>query len=70
MFKHLFSRPKPEQPDQLRLLQERTRQRQREAFLRLKEEGKLSLYGYKPPKDTDLQRTFNAARSQLTRSQS
>lgn len=52
---------------ELEALQERTRQRQRQEFLRLKAEGKLALGGYLPPKDTDLQRTFAAARSQLAR---
>lgn len=60
---------KHEPLDEWREMQRRTLQRQREASERLRAEGKHVLYGYTPPEDTDLQRTFTAARSQLLKRQ-
>lgn len=45
----------------------RTRFRQLAEYERLMEAGKHVYAGYNPPKDTDLHRTYAAARAQLAR---
>lgn len=54
--------PPQELQDEYEALCQRTAQRQREMSDRMKAEMRHVLTGYKPPKDTDLARTFERIR--------
>lgn len=61
--------PGPDMRQEYIDLCERTRARQVALSERMKAEGRHVLAGYKPPKDTDLARTFKEARAAMRKSQ-